>query len=209
MLVRFDCAAYRAELDRAVAEADAATASLAVRRELASKGATSKLQVELAAADLRKTKAQIDVAAKQVSDCVIAAPFDGRVVERIANAHETVGARDPLLEIVSDHDLELRAFVPSQDLGAIAPGTPIQFTVDETGEVLDARVIVIGARIDNVSQLIELRAAFGAGTQRLIPGMSGTVRLLTAMARSPSTSGYSGSRARPARAMCVVCSSRP
>lgn len=184
-LVRFDCAAYRAEFDRVGAEADAANASLAVKRELASKGATSRLQVELAAADLRKTKAQVEVAAKQVADCIISAPFDGRVIERIANAHETVGARDPLIEIVSDHDLELRAFMPSQELRAIAPGTPVQFTVDETGEVIDARVIVIGARIDNVSQLIEMRAAFSGHAEKLIPGMSGTVRLLTAMARSP------------------------
>ena len=184
-LVRFDCAAYRAEFDRVGAEAEAATVSLAVKRELASKGATSRLQVQLAEADVRKTKAQVEVAAKQVADCVISAPFDGRVIERIANAHETVGARDPLIEIVSDHDLELRAFVPSQDLRSIAPGTPIQFTVDETGDVLDARVIVIGARIDNVAQLVEMRAAFSGPVDKLLPGMSGTVRLLTAIARTP------------------------
>ncbi len=185
ILVRFDCSSYQAERDRVGAEADAATVSLAVKRELASKGATSRLQVQLAEADLKKTKAQVAVAAKQVTDCEIVAPFDGRVVERIANAHETVGARDPLIEIVSDHDLELRAFVPSQELRTIAPGTPVQFTVDETGDVLEARVIVIGARIDNVSQLIELRAGFSGDAGRLLPGMSGTVRLLTTMARSP------------------------
>lgn len=184
-LVRFDCEAYRAERERVGAEADAATVSLAVKRELASKGATSRLQVQLAEADLRKTNAQVAVAAKQVTDCIISAPFDGRVIERIANAHETVGARDPLMEIVSDHDLELRAFVPSQDLRAIAPGTPVRFTVDETGEVLDARVIVVGARIDNVSQLIEMRAAFSGPVDKLIPGMSGTVRLPMTLARTP------------------------
>ena len=185
VLVRFDCAAYRAELDRVGAESDAAIVSLAVRRELNSKGATSRLQVQLAEAELRKTKAQVAVAAKQVTDCDIVAPFDGRVVERIANAHETVGARDPLIEIVSDHELELRAFVPSQALRSIGAGTLVQLTVDETGELVEARVIAIGARIDNVSQLIEMRAAFTGDVSKLIPGMSGTVRLLTTMARSP------------------------
>lgn len=185
ILVSFDCSAYQAEHDRVDAEAAAAAASLAVKRELASKGATSRLQVQLAEADVKKVKAQLVVAAKQVADCEIVAPFDGRVVERIANAHETVGARDPLMEIVSDQDLELRAFVPSLQLRTIAPGAPIQFTVDETGDMLEARVIVIGARIDNVSQLIELRAGFSGDASKLLPGMSGTVRLLTTMARSP------------------------
>ncbi len=184
-LVRFDCTAYRGELERVAAEAEAATASVAVRRELASKGATSKLQVQLAEAELKRTNAQVNVAAKQVADCEIVAPYDGRVVERIANAHETVGARDPLLEIVSDRDVELRAFVPSYQLRSIGIGTPLQVTVDETGDVLAARVIAVGARIDNVAQLIEIRAGFAADTGRLIPGMSGTVRLLTSVAGVP------------------------
>jgi membrane fusion protein, multidrug efflux system len=181
-LVLFDCEAYRAELDRASADTEAATASLAVKRELVSKGAASRLQVQLAEAELKRSKAQRSVASKQVDDCQIVAPFDGRVVERIANAHETVGARDPLLEIVSEHDLELRAFVPSLQLRSVDPGKLIQFTVDETGDLMEARVIAVGARIDNVSQLIEVRAAFTSTYAKLIPGMSGSVRLPTTLA---------------------------
>ena len=99
-----------------------------------------------------------------------------------------MGARDPLLEIVSDHNLELRAFLPSQDLRSVAIGAHLELTVDETGQLLPAKVIAVGARIDNVSQLIEVRADFIGDVARLIPGMSGNVRVMTDMAAVPNGS---------------------
>ncbi len=181
-LVQFDCTSFVADRQRVEAEAEAATASLAVKRELAKNGAASRLQVQLAEAELKRTRAQVDVASKQVTDCGIRAPYDGRVVERIANAHETVGFRDPLIEIVSDKAVELRVYIPSYALRTIRIGSHLDVTLDETGEDLPARVIAIGARIDSVSQLVELRAAFAGETARLIPGMSGNVRFLEAIA---------------------------
>ena len=181
-LVQFDCTTFLAERQRVEAEAEAATASLAVKRELAKNGAASRLQAQLAEAELKRTRAQVNVADKQVADCEIRAPYDGRVVERIANAHETVGFRDPLIEIISDKAVELRVYIPSHALRTAGIGTQIEVTVDETGETLPARVIAVGARIDSVAQLVELRAAFTSVTTRLIPGMSGNVRFLEAMA---------------------------
>ena len=182
ILVQFDCTSFEADRERVRAEAEAAQASLAVKRELSNSGNASKLQAVLAEAELKKTRAAVDVADKQVADCQIKAPYDGRVIERVANAHETVGFRDPLLEIVADRALELRVFVPSRALRSIDKGSQLELTVDETGERMPARVIALGARIDNVSQLIELRAQFSGDTQRLIPGMSGNVRFLDGMA---------------------------
>lgn len=182
VLVQFDCTSFEAERERVRAEAQAAEASLAVKRELANSGNSSKLQAVLAEAELKKTRAAVNVADKQVSDCRILAPYDGRVVERIANAHETVGFRDPLIDIVADRALELRVFVPSRALRTVDRGSSLELTVDETGERLPARVIALGARIDNVSQLIEIRAAFTGDAPKLLPGMSGNVTFLAGVA---------------------------
>ena len=46
----------------------------------------------------------------------------------------------------------------------------------ETGEVLDAKVISLGAAVDAVSQTIELKAQFNKKYESLIPGMSGIVK---------------------------------
>jgi len=55
-------------------------------------------------------------------------------------------------------------------------GHPVKIIIDETGEVLDAKVISLGAAVDAVSQTIELKAQFNKKYESLIPGMSGIVK---------------------------------
>ncbi len=157
VLVEFDCGINQAELNRASALAQAARDTLRVRRKMAASGSISKLQVILAAAEYRKAEADEVVAVTRVSYCRILAPFSGRVVRRVANAFETVAPRDPLLEIVDDANVEIRVFVPSLWLKDLQPGGRFQFTVEETGETIAVQIIALGATIDNVSQLVEVR----------------------------------------------------
>lgn len=176
-LVRFDCRINDAELARARAIAEAAKDAFDAKAALVASGSIARLQVVLAEADLKKARADVLVAEVRVATCVIPAPYDGRVVRRIANPHETVAARDPLIEIVDDSDVEVRAFVPSDWIGRVGAGTRLTLLIDETGERVDLRVITIGATIDNVSQLIEVRTAVDGVKIRLIAGMSGAIAL--------------------------------
>lgn len=176
-LVAFDCGIYDAELARARAIVEAAADAARVKRTLASSGSTSGLQAVLAEAELKKANADAIVAEARVAYCAIRAPFDGRVVRRIANAFETVNPRDPLIEIVDDGDNEVRLFMPSAWIAHTAPGTRLAFEVDETGEIVDVEVVALGAVIDNVSQLLEVRGRPLAGADRLLPGMSGRATL--------------------------------
>lgn len=176
VLVRFDCETYEAEAARADAQVEAARADAAVKRQLSHSGSASRLQAVLADAQVKRAEAEAVIARRQVDACTVRAPYAGRVIKRIANAFETVGFRDPLMEIVGDEALEIRVFVPSSWIAALAPGQPFQFDVDETGERLDARVVALGAVIDNVSGLIELRGRPVARARPLAGGMSGTAR---------------------------------
>lgn len=175
VLVTFDCGTFKAELQRAQANAAAAKSNFEVKTKLVASGSVSKLQALLARAELRKARAEVEVNRNRVAQCLIRAPYAGRVVKRIANAHETVNFRDPLLEIVSEDDVEVRAFVPSAWLRNLHVGRRFKFTIDETGITVPARVIAIGAWIDNVSQLVEVRAIIENDSAKLIAGMSGSV----------------------------------
>lgn len=191
-LVRFDCASFEASLARAVAAAEAAEAAARVKRELAATGSVSQLQTILADAELRRARAEVAVVEEEVAQCVIVAPYAGKVVKRIANADETVGFRDPLIEIVGNEGLEIRVYLPSAWMQRIGPGQVFEFHVDETGTTVRARVHTLGARVDNVSQLVELRAklldADGNFAADLVAGMSGSADL-RALISSEITTG--------------------
>ena len=172
-LVTFDCAIFNAELQRAEAQLSAAKDTHRVKSELARNGTISKLQLVLAAAELKKAEAERVLSSEHVAHCTITAPYDGRVVRRLANAHETMNVGAPLIEIVNDREVELQLYVPSKWLPHLKPGTTFRFHVDETQDDLEATIIAIGAWIDNVSQLIEIRAICPGSTGKLLSGMSG------------------------------------
>ena len=173
VLVKFDCAVFIAEQARAVAQSEAAADAQRVKSKLAASGSVSKLQAVLAKSEYKRALAEVRVADEKVRQCEIRAPFSGRVVRRIANPFETANFRDPLIEIVSDRDVEIRAFVPSAWIRHLQRGSPFEFEVDETGERVRAEIIAIGAWIDNVSQLLEVRARVVMSRQPLLAGMSG------------------------------------
>lgn len=201
-LVAFDCGIYNAELNRARAVADAAADTFTVKRKLAASGSVSRLQALLANSELKKARAEVVVAEAKVADCKITAPFDGRVIRRIANAFETVSPRDPLIEIVDDAGLEIRVFVPSSWVQWLKPGARFQFKIDESGATVNATVIALGAAIDNVSQLIELRASIAppapsnAGENDpppLLAGMSGNAVFPDAPGAGQQLTGFTHS----------------
>lgn len=177
VLVTFDCGRYDAELERARAAADAAGDTLEVKRQLAGSGSASRLQAVLAEADLKRARAEVTVATSQTAQCLIRAPYAGRVVRRIANANETVGFGAALIEIAGSAGLEVRMFVPSSWLAWLAVGDRVSFDVEETGSTVEARIVATGAWIDNVSKLAEVRATVTSPAKGLVAGMSGTVRL--------------------------------
>lgn len=174
-LVLFDCRIFDADLARARAIADAAADTVTAKASLVTSGSIAKLQGVLAEAELKKARADVLVAETRVAYCSIPAPFSGRVVRRIANAHETVAPRDPLIEIVDDSAFEVRAFVPSSWIGQIGEGSALRFIVDESGDQFDLRTIAVGAAIDHVSQLVEVRTSVAARGIALISGMSGAI----------------------------------
>lgn len=174
-LVIFDTAMYQAQADRAIAEFDAAEKSLAIHRQLLTLESVSELEMVAAESRQAAALAELELRRIQVGLGTICAPFDGRVVKRIANPHEYVTPGQPLMEIIDQH-LQLQIHVPSLWLRWLTPGIRFQIQVDETGQSYPARITRLGAQIDPVSQTIEARAEIVGHFSELLAGMSGVCR---------------------------------
>ncbi len=174
VLARLDCNIYEAQNAAARAEVNAARVKLESDRELARLNSIGVLEVQLSEARLRKAEAEQKVNQVFTEQCVIRAPWAGRVVERRVNAFESIAPNTPLLAIVAQAAPEIRLIVPSTWLPRLRPGTAFRFRIDETGVELPATVSAVGARIDAVSQTVPLRARFDGEPAGLVAGMSGT-----------------------------------
>lgn len=176
ILVKFDCTLPSSALAEARAELKAAQATMATKAKLDRLGSISGLEVELARAGVEKAEASVQAAQWRVRQCTIRAPYDGRVVKRLANAHEVATAGQKLIEIVSSQEPEVRVLVPSNWSAQIKSGDAFSVTLEETGRTYDARVIAMGARIDPASQSVEVRGVILKPDAAIVIGMSGTAR---------------------------------
>jgi len=173
VLVGFDCARLAAQLRAARAGAAAEARNARVQAELLAMDATGRADADIARLKEQERVAQAEVIRQQMVGCELVAPFAGRVVDSTARVHETPAPNDKLMRIVSDGPLELHMVVPSRWLAWLKPDAGLRFQVDETGDVLDAKVQRISAAVDAVSQTVKIVAAVDPAPPAVLPGMSG------------------------------------
>ncbi len=171
-LVKFDCSLYLAQHSAAKAELEASKKNLENQEQLLQLNATSNIQVDLAAIEVKKSKANLSVTGITLNRCSIKAPYGGRVIETAVNQHESVGKDQELLSILNDKELEIEVIVPSKWLTWIKPDISFQFTVDETGKSYLAKISQIGAVVDPVSQTVPVKGLFQEEVE-VLAGMSG------------------------------------
>jgi len=176
LLVGFDCTLYAAQLRKVEAGADAAARVYAVNQKLSALHSVGELDVEQAGARMKEANAEAAYMRTIVSRCQVTAPFSGRVSKRVVAQYEYVQAGKPLLQIVDAEDLELKLIVPSRWLAWLRAGTPFQVHIDDLNADYAANIVRIGARVDPVSQTLEVSARIKGTHVELLPGMSGWVR---------------------------------
>jgi RND family efflux transporter MFP subunit len=186
MLVSLDCSLYAAQLHKAQAEADAAAQLKRVDDRLSQLHSIGEIDVQQAEGRAKASAAEVAYMQATVRKCGVAAPFDGRVVKRSASAQQFAEPGKPLLTIVDTGHLELKMIVPSKWLAWLKPGHPLTVNVDEVGKSYPATVARIGARVDPVTQTVDVTAALSGHAPELLPGMSGWARFAGAGTPAPA-----------------------
>ena len=173
-LVDFDCSEQWAQLETAAAELRAARETHLARMRLQALGAAGELDVTVAAAAAEKARSQVSLRESQLAYCRVNAPFDGSVARLRIKPAESVAIGQPLVDVVNTASLKAQMFVPAAWAGWLKTGTPLTISLKETGQSYEARISKINARVEGVSQQLEVEAKLGKGEGRLLPGTVGT-----------------------------------
>lgn len=177
VLIAFDCLLQKAQLAEAAASLSAAEKTVAVNKRLLELQTIGQLENDVALAEFEKARAKREAANAVMGKCSIPAPFDGRVIEQKVRAQQYVQPGQPLLDVLDDTQLELDFLVPSKWLIWLKPGHAFQVSIDETGKTYPVKLSRVGARIDPVSQSVEVIGVLSSYFPELIAGMSGRVHL--------------------------------
>lgn len=176
VLAAFDCEEPTARRDMARAELAGAVETHEAKVRLRGLDQASDVEVALAASAVSKARAQVALGDAQVAQCVVVAPWDGRIAKVHARGAMSVNAGQPLLDLVKTGPLKLKLAVPSRWIARLKRGDSFEVAIDETGRSYEARVTALNSRIDPVSQSLEIEALMSRTHPELLAGMSGSAR---------------------------------
>jgi len=167
-LAQIDPTEYRARLQQAQQQADAAKAQVDIaQRQLDNNKAlvaqnfisqtalqTSLSNLEAANAQHRAALAAADVARKSLEDTVLTAPISGQVSQRLAQPGERLGIDARVLEIVDISRLELEASVASAQSVQLKLGQSAQLQIEGSAQPVSARLVRINPSAQAASRSV-------------------------------------------------------
>src|SRR4029078_2119411 len=121
-------------------------------------GAAGELEVTVAASVADKARSQVDLRKSQMAYCGINAPFSGNVARLRVKPAESVNMGQPLVDLVNPESLKAQMFVPAPWITWLKRGAALTINVRETGQTFKAHVSKVNARVDGVSQQLEVEA---------------------------------------------------
>ena len=179
VLVVLDCRRQRAELASAEAQLLEMKLTLDNNKVLRQAQAVGKHDLDISQARVAKAAAEAEALRVRLDQCELVAPFDGHVLELGIFPHETTQPGKPFIGLVGNGALEIDLIVPAEWLRRLRVGTPLVLTIDELLSRHRISVTRVGAAVDPVSQTIKIAAVFDDAHQNVLPGMSGTAKMLT------------------------------
>lgn len=167
-LAQIDVTEYRARLEQAQQQADAAKAQVDIaQRQLDNNKAlvaqnfisqtalqTSISNLEAVNAQYRAALAAADVARKSLDDTVLTAPISGQVSQRLAQPGERLGVDARVLEIVDISQLELEASVAAAQSLQLKLGQSAQLQIEGSAQPVNARLVRINPSAQAASRSV-------------------------------------------------------
>jgi len=137
-------------------------------------------RAQLAAAQSRLTSAR-----QQISDTILRAPIAGVVSARMANAGDVVAPGTPLFTVIDPSSMRLEASVPSDQIGLLRIGAPVEFSVrGYPDQPFTGRIERISPSADPVTRQVSIFVAIPNTGGRLIGGLFAEGRVNSAMHRA-------------------------
>ncbi|HMN92975.1 MAG TPA: efflux RND transporter periplasmic adaptor subunit [Hydrogenophaga sp.] len=171
----------RAALQASQARLRLAQAQLDRARELTAQGffstealAQRETEVALLLAETEANRAQMATTQRQLDKTVLRAPFDGEVIERLAQTGESVAPGSLLYVLAERTAVELDATLTPQDASALPQARRLHFEAE--GLSHPVRLLRIGSTLSEPARTRTARLAFANAEATPVAGTAGTLR---------------------------------
>lgn len=179
VLITFDAAIQRAQVDQARAERDLAIAKLKRTQELFDKKFLSAASLDDAKANEQIVQARLSLAQANLDKMMLRAPFDGSIGIRQVSVGDYIKEGVDLVNLEDVSAMKADFRVPEQVSARLRVGQSVNLESDAyPGQRFVATVAAIDPSVDSVGRSVLMRATLKDASARLKPGMFVRVRLV-------------------------------
>lgn len=183
ILARLDPSDYEAQLAAARADVRAAEADFERFRELLDKNAVSERDFQSRERNFEVAQARLQIAEKKVADTRLKAHFSGRVARKLVDNFQNVQAKEPVVLLQDESQLQIKVDVPEADLTLGGPDRvdELDAWVSVTafpGRRFAAQVAEVATAADPVTRTFEATLSFAPDDDvNVLPGMTARVSI--------------------------------
>jgi membrane fusion protein (multidrug efflux system) len=141
----------------------------------------AKTRLESSTAAVNQAEEALHRARERLSECVIRAPYDGVITERLVDVGESVNSAPVthLLEIAEVSTLELEFSLPQGMLSRVREGTPLLYrTEGVAGDYEPGVISTVFPIVDESTRTFRCRVLVDNSSSRYLPGLLVEVRLV-------------------------------
>jgi len=192
VLIEYDCSIDQGRLNEALSRQRVTEQQLIAYQKLSTLNSVSNIELIVARENNEQNKAVIKQIQGRLKSCKHIAPWDGRVMRKMASQYEYVQTGRVLMEIASHDPLRAEFLVPSSWLRWLNLKTPLSIYIGETGRTYTAKIVNIFGEVDPVSQSIQVVAEMENYHEELLPGMSGNAAFTQNIIEQGNSKGFLG-----------------
>lgn len=147
-------------------------------KELYDKGSLPEIKWVDAQTTLERARAAEQVAAKQLRDCRLYAPFSGVISKKAAEKGQNVAEGTAIAKLVAVGRVKVKIAVPENEIAQVSVGQKAAVTVSALGgETISGTVSEKGISADPLSRSYDVKISVDNPSRKLMPGMVATVSL--------------------------------
>ena len=123
-----------------------------------SRADTALEEARVRAAAVAQRRAEYELAAKQLADASVRAPFDGAIQARTAHVGEYVALGTPILELVKTDPLRLRLQLPERESALVRTGQMVHLFVESDTNAYTGRIARLSPALDDQNRMLLVEA---------------------------------------------------
>jgi membrane fusion protein (multidrug efflux system) len=144
---------------------------------LLQKEAISQEEYDIASAEFRSAKAQIQLISAQIAKTSVKAPFSGKIGLRTISPGTYVTAANLIAKLVNVDKLKITFSIPEKYASQIKQNTVLNFKVANSINSYTAKVYAIEPGIDTNTRTLQVRAFADNSNGKLLPGTFANIDL--------------------------------